>query len=88
MFKLSVTDISEGVVWWQPNFYYETTEPYPLDRVTLEVDMEPFILQHFDESRVLSVNADLLQLPSQCSLDKVCDEDVCTRGGEKFRKQI
>jgi len=62
----------------QPNFYYETTESDPADRVMLEIEQDPDEFMYYDNSRTLTVDASALELPSICSVDKSCSSlSVC-----------
>ncbi|XP_075264311.1 uncharacterized protein LOC142356249 [Convolutriloba macropyga] len=63
----------------QSNYYFETTESNPVDRVMLEIEQDPNEFMYYDTDRALSVDSSKLELPSICSVKKSCSTlSVCT----------
>ena len=64
----------------QANFYFETVEEDPLDRVMLAIDQQPNDLQVFDPLSFSTGFDDAkIQLPSVCNAKKTCSlASVCT----------
>ena len=63
----------------QSNFYYETAEFSPKDRIMLGIDQQPNDFQMFDSS-TYTTNFDqgLLDLPDGCEGSSTCSIGICT----------